>query len=407
MELLQIIFNTSLTTFGFLFILSFLVIIHELGHLLTAIWMKVKIEEFGIGYPPLAKVLFHWKGIPFTLNWLPFGGFVRMEGEDGPEKETVDSEQLSVNSKQFVQKKNRETHQAGFEPFYEKTKAARLIVLLAGVFINFLFGIIAFSIVYTITGLPRTIDLKVIDEIVSGSPADQAGIKVKDTFVAAQSTTQQEKTVFNTTTDVVTFVNKHLDENVRFFVDHEGQEKVVEMYLRPVSKRPANEGALGILFAAPQIVYDFYPWWQMPFRGTLRGFEDSMNMSAQILMSLKTMFSQLFLHAKLSEDLAGPFGIVHQATKFGLFQNGWAVILQFAGMLSMNLAILNFLPIPALDGGRAFFVLAEGFIGRKRREFIESKVNYFGFAFLLGLIILISIKDIWSILLDMFKYFRA
>lgn len=399
-----IVGQTLISIVAFLMVLSFLVIIHELGHFLTALWLKVKIEEFGIGYPPKARTLFHWKGIPFTLNWLPFGGFVRMEGEDGPEAEQP------IN-KDDAHKLHRDSHQAGFEPFYKKSRKTRLVVLLAGVFINFIFGILAFTIVYTINGFPRLINDKelVIDQIMTDSPAATAGMQLGDRVVGAVAIDSAEQTLqsFSTTSDFVGFVGRHLDEDVRIVVDRQGASQEFTVHLRPLDKRPKDEGALGVGFVPPTVVYDFYPWWQMPFRASVVGFQESLMFSLQILLGLKSMFGGMLFKAQIPQDIAGPIGIVHQATKIGLFQSGWEVILKFAGMLSVNLAILNFLPIPALDGGRAFFVFAEKLIGHRRREYIENKVNYIGFAFLLGLIILISVKDVWSIVTDVVTYFRA
>lgn len=387
MPLSQIAFDSLTSTIGFLLILSFLVIIHELGHLLTALWFKIGVEEFGVGYPPRAKTLFTWRNIPFTLNWLPFGGFVKMVGEDGPETDSIKTSSKSA-------------------PFYTKPKRARLVVLLAGVFINFVFGILAFSIVYTVMGFPRLIDNRLIDQVIEGSPAASAGILASDSVKSAKIADQAPVT-FQTTTEVVDFVNAHLGETVTLYIDRAGQEQSFDVYLRKKEERPADQGAIGIGFAAPDVIFDFYPWWQMPFRATYVGFQESIALSLTILSSFGQMVGGLIFRAEIPKDVAGPVGIVHQATKVGLFQSGWETVLKFAGMLSVNLAILNLLPIPALDGGRAFFVMLESVIGKKLRERIESKVNLAGFAFLLGLIILISVKDVWSIVADVMKYFQG
>ena len=109
----------------FILVLSFLVIIHELGHFLVAKWQGVKVEEFGLGYPPKILSLFRWKGTLFSLNAIPFGGFVRMEGEYG-EEETDKKAPYSKDDKE--------------QPFYAKSALPRLLIILAGPFVNFLFG---------------------------------------------------------------------------------------------------------------------------------------------------------------------------------------------------------------------------------------------------------------------------
>ena len=127
-----------LSVFIFILILSFLVIIHELGHFLIARKHGVKVNEFGLGYPPKALTLFTAFGTPFTLNWIPFGGFVRLEGEDGPELGT----------------EQKETHKSERE-FFRVAVWQKLSIVLAGPIVNFIFGIIAFSIVFSVTGIPQ------------------------------------------------------------------------------------------------------------------------------------------------------------------------------------------------------------------------------------------------------------
>jgi regulator of sigma E protease len=374
------------TAVVFLLILSFLVIIHELGHFITALWMKIKVEEFGLGYPPRAKVLFHWRGVPFTINWLPFGGFVKMLGEDGP-------------SEVGKQEEEKQKHQATFQPFYLKSKKARLIVLLAGVVVNFIFGILAFTIVYAKLGIPTPVDKPLIGSVAEESPAAKAGILSGDVVISGQ-TIDGEKRTFSKSDQVVAYVNENLGETIRFEVLSNGATKEIEIYARNLDERPEGQGAIGISFEG--VEFKHYVWWEMPFRSAWVGIQQSVGLSIMILSSFGAIFQQLFTRGSVPDAVAGPVGIVHQASKLGLFSEGWPTILNFAGMLSINLAILNVLPIPALDGGRAFFVLLEGFIGKKWRETLEARLNYVGFGFLLLLIVLITVKDIFVLVKDVF-----
>src|SRR5260221_1182304 len=161
-----------LTIIAFVIMLSFLVIIHELGHFLTARLFKIKVEEFGLGYPPHARTLFTWKGIPFTLNWIPVGGFVRMEGEDG-------GESLTDHQKTHVS-----TDKTHYAPFYTKSRLERLIVILAGATVNFLFGVLAFTIIYSYIVIPVPVSpvQTVISELHDG-PSKIAGLQENDIFV--------------------------------------------------------------------------------------------------------------------------------------------------------------------------------------------------------------------------------
>lgn len=394
LELIPIFLNTFFTLIIFLCVLSFLVIIHELGHFVTAWLAKIQIEEFGLGYPPRAMTLFHWRKVPFTLNWLPLGGFVKMKGEDGPE--SVNTENTKHTSSQIGQ---------GWGPFYTKSKRVRLVVLLAGVFINFVFGILAFALYYTKIGIPQPSDAPVINIVAPNSPAQNARLREGDTVYQIESLSDgpQSKRTLNTVEQLVTFVGENTGEELKLYIDRQGQQFETSIYARKPEERPENEGALGVQFVG--VAYTFYPWWQMPFRGAWVGLVISLNLSFEIVKAFSNIITQVLTFSGVPNDAAGPIGIVHQASNLGIFQQGWLELLRFSGMLSINLAILNLLPIPALDGGRAFFVVSETVIGKKRREKIEGRFNLIGFAFLMGLILIISLKDVWLVLQDVFSFF--
>lgn len=376
-----------MTLLIFLLILSFLVIIHEAGHFLTALWMKVKVEEFAVGYPPRALTLFRWRGIPFTLNILPFGGFVKMQGEDGPEEKGAKVQGSSKNA---------------IGPFYTKSKKARLLILVAGVVMNFVFGVLAFATIYTIIGIPTLTEEPVIELIASGSPAEQAGIQAGDIFLAIKQTNIEEDfQSFPTAEGFITYINAHLGEEVTIQVRRGTEEQTVITYARTAEERSSDEGAVGVTFQT--VEYVFYPWWQRPFRGILVGLEQSVGLSILILQAFGDMLRQLVTTARFPEGVAGPVGIVHQAGKLGIFQQGGLMILNFAGMLSINLAILNILPLPAFDGGRAVMVLLETVIGSKQRERIENKLNYVGLALIITLMILITFYDVSNLFKDWVK----
>lgn len=404
-----------MTILIFILILSFLIIIHELGHFVTAIWMKVKVEEFGIGYPPRAMTLFKWRGIPFTLNWLPFGGFVKMEGEDGADQPANDtagnterdvpmkssSKSLTAQAKSIKKPVHgvttpQQAHVAT-QPFYAKSKRARLLILLAGVFMNFVFGVLAFAIVFTRNGIPELTNSPRVGVVAENSPAQTAGVQPGEVITQVQIDSLTSEHIADSS-EFVAVVNENLGKTLTVTLEKDGLSRQVEIYARPQSERPAGEGAIGIAFDAIEL--RFYPWWQMPFRGMWVGLQQSVGLSWLILQAFADIFVKLFTQGQVPEGVAGPVGIVHQATKLGLFQEGWATILNFAGMLSINLAILNLLPIPALDGGRAMFVLLETFIGKRRRAQIEGRLNYVGFGVLLLLIVAITLKDVIVVVKD-------
>lgn len=364
----------------FILVLSFLVIIHELGHLIAAKWAGVKVDEFGVGYPPKALRLFRWKGTDFTLNWIPFGGFVRMQGEMGPEE---DDSSGSVKGK-----------------FYAKETWPKLIIILAGAFVNFVFGVIAFTIIFTQLGIPEPLTEARIGYVVPDSPAAQAGIQEKVTIT--QLAFEETQISVTSPQEVIDFISTHPGETISvtttgvcdgFVCSEETQD--YNVYIRPESEIPEGEGAMGIAFDA--VVYQFYPAYEMPFRSAVYGIEQAFWLGWLIVEAFSGLLRDLIFSGAIPQEIAGPIGIVHQAQSTGLLQEGWMTVLSFTGMLSVNLAVMNVLPIPPLDGGRAVFVILEALLSRKKIEKLEHIFNYGGYILLFGLIILITIKDIFRI----------
>ena len=353
----------------FLIILSFLVIIHEAGHFLFARWSKIKVEEFGLGYPPKAKTLFKDKlGTIYTLNWLPFGGFVRMFGEDGNETAKGSFSSVSVWK--------------------------RLVVVLAGATINFIFGVLAFGAIYSQHGIPTNLDGVRVEEVASGSPAEKAGIKVGeiiDTVVSIDA----EKIRTKTSEELISFVQKHRGEQVTLVTRN---DIIYQTYVRKAEEVPQGQGSLGLTLTAVELRQ--YPWWQMPFRGMWIGLKAATNFSFLILDSLGKMVSELFLRGKVPVDISGPVGIVYTAEKEGFLREGFWTQLNFAAILSINLAIVNVLPFPALDGGRAVFLVWELLTRRRVKPKVEMWLNTAGFVLLLSLIVLISVRDITRVFAD-------
>lgn len=368
-----------MTVILLILVLSFLVIIHELGHLFAALWSKVKVEEFGIGYPPKVHTLFTWKKIPFTINAVPFGGFVRMTGE---EPGTPHSEKKGE--------------------FTAATIPQRLLIVLAGAGVNFIYGVLAFSIMFSILGIPTPLETARIGFVAENSPAAQAGLSVQEDIT--QITAPDEEPVAMTSSqDVIEYVTAHRGETVSITTSNEEfcrrarcdfQEKTYETYIRTIEETPAGEGSLGIGF--DEFTFEFYPWYEMPFRSSYFGIQQSLLLGKEILLALKGLGGSLF-SGGLPSELAGPVGIVDQAQSAGLINDGWLAILSFSAMLSINLAIMNVLPIPPLDGGRAVFIMLEPFFKKKRLEVVEYWTNYGGYVFLLGLIIIVTLRDVWRI----------
>lgn len=364
----------------FLLVLSFLVIIHELGHYLVAKWSGVKVEEFGIGYPPRALVLFKDKaGTEYTINWLPFGGFVRLFGEDGPA--SVEEGNKPAKTKD--------------EAFYTKPVWKRLLVVLAGALVNFAFGVLAFGGIYTILGIPTQGDHVLIEEVAENTPAALAGLEAGDKVVAI--TTGEETSEIKGVDDFIAMVVKNRGEEIELSL--ENKPNPVLIYVRTQEETPAEQGALGVVVSS-DFSFEKYPFWQMPFRGMVVGLESALAFGRMLVEALGSMLSGLILRGDVPAEVAGPVGIAHVAQREQILTRGWVAIVNFAAILSINLAIVNVLPFPALDGGRAAFLFLELIFKRRIKPEFERLANAFGFGLLLLLIVLISARDVRNLLMD-------
>ncbi len=367
----------------FILILSFLVLIHELGHFIMARRAGITVEEFGIGYPPLAVKLFTWKGTVFSLNWIPFGGFVRMAGEETEAEDTADDKKQPSKGQ-----------------FYQASNGNKMAVILAGATVNFIFGVIAFSIVFSFMGIPTELTTARIGAVAPGSPAEAAGLPKDVEIIAVTLPNETAEVVSIQSSEQLIGVIKELKgQTVTLTTTGPCQNTACaesaqqfSVYLRTPEETPEDQGSLGITFAS--VIFQQYPWWQMPFRGIWYGLDQAFYLGQQIFVALGTIVTDVVSLGGVPDELAGPVGIVHQAQSSGLFSEGPLALLSFAGMLSVNLAIMNILPIPPLDGGRAVMILIAPFLSKTKRLKLEYYANYTGYVLLLALILFITIRDI-------------
>ncbi len=378
-------------------ILSFLVIIHELGHLIVAKLCKVRVEEFGIGYPPRALKLFKFRNIDFTLNWIPFGGFVKMEGEDPEAEREAQKPPAQVKRKLASLKVEGGKLQFAQEgPFYEKSAWARLAIILAGATVNFIFGALAFAAVFMMIGLPITEPR--ISEVMPDSPAALAQVPSNVQIQALRFETTEVRTP--QTEDVITTIQAHRGEYVDVITTGpcrgqtcDSTEHSYPLYIRTESETPEGEGAIGVIFESTI----FLPPVEMFFHSLVVGLEQAVGLAIMTVTSLGHLIAEFITAGVVPQDVSGPVGIVYQSYKFDVLSNGWPMVLNYMGLLSVSLAVMNVLPIPALDGGRALFILIEKVLGKHYNQKYESYAHYVGYLLLLGLIILVTTKDIWSV----------
>jgi len=345
----------------FLVVLSILVLVHEAGHFLTAKKMGVKVEEFGFGIPPrifgkkIGETL-------FSVNLLPFGGFVRLHGEQ-MEEEATDIKRS----------------------FLHKSKKARALIVIAGVVMNFILAVICFAVVYSFSGIPKdTGRLKVID-VASSSPAERYGILVGDII------TKVGKNEINSADNFmnVISINKGVKTNFEIERNINGEKTNLKLNITPREDPPKGEGPIGVTVTTMEL---YFPSILLrPFYGIYYGFKDSIFWGKTIAVGLWKMIFDAF-HGQNPKDISGPIGIFAVTTESA--KNAIVTLINFIGILSVNLAILNILPFPALDGGRLFFIVIEKLIGRKISLKLEATINNIGFIILLGLLLLITIGDI-------------
>lgn len=349
------IFNTILL---FIAILIFLVIVHELGHFITAKLTGVRVLEFGLGYPPRIWG-FNFRGTVYSINWLPLGGFVRLVGEEDPS----DPQSLAA-----------------------KPRPIRLLVLASGAFMNFILPIFLFAIFFMI---PRDVNvgLTQIAAVMPGSPAAEAGLQEGDVVFAVNG-----REVRNPA-ELGLEIRLNLGETVTYRVKRPSPQGGGELLDIPVQARwnpPEGQGPTGVQV---RLLYPFtekesLPPWEAVSEGWTSTI-DSLTLARNEVIS--------WFKGGSGPSVAGPVGLA-QATGEVVEESGWQNLLQFAALLSINLAIINILPLPMLDGGRIMFVLLEIVRGGRRiAPEREALVHFIGLAAIITLAVIITYFDILRI----------
>lgn len=342
----------------FIVALSVLVLVHEWGHFMAARKTGVKVEEFGLGLPPkiIGKKI---KGTIYSLNWLPIGGFCKLYGEDPTNPGEKDKK----------------------ESFFYKKPWQKLIIVLGGVFMNLVLAIAIFSLVYSILGVPKETDKVKVLEVVKNSPADISGIKENDWVVAVNGV--EVKTPNQLTNEVA----KYKGKKVKLIIND--KDVLVEVRENP----PEGEGSMGVAISNTEMIK--LPWYRF-YEGIGAGFEEAYYWGKIIFGGVIKMIGGL-LSGNVPKDVSGPIGM-YQATSFINKNQGLLAVIHFFGIVSVNLAVVNILPFPALDGGRIIFVIYEMLTKKRANQKVESVVNNIGMLVLLGLILLVTIGDIGRVL---------
>ena len=345
----------------FLLAISVLVLVHELGHFWAAKKSGVVVEEFGLGYPPRL-----WAkkkgGTVYSLNLLPVGGFVRLRGEEpgsAPQEGSFQAQPL----------KNR------------------FLITIGGVVMNLLLAVFLFSVVYGVVGVPQKTERVKVVGVAENSPAQKGGLRVGDEIVKVEWGGGAEE--IETMEELVRLAKEKAGEQIVLVVAREG--KVFKTEVVPRKEPPAGEGPLGIAISQTEMTRP--PWWQIPWQGTVAGFREAFFWGRTIVVAVGEMLWEFFWQGKVPQEIAGPVGI-YQATSVVKEQSGFWATLHFFGVLSVNLAVINLIPFPALDGSRVVFLLWEAVFRRRPPAKLEKRLYQVGMALLLALLLWVTISDL-------------
>ncbi|MFA5628756.1 MAG: RIP metalloprotease RseP [Dehalococcoidales bacterium] len=345
------------TVAAFFFVLIIVVLAHELGHFATAKACGVKVEEFGLGFPPRIAA-FKYGETEYSLNLVPLGGFTKIAGEEDPQVE---------------------------RSLAGKGIGTRLLVLSAGSIMNFILPFLLLTIAFMVPHNVVTGNVSVV-EIAGNSPAESAGILAGDQIIEING-----KTV-NNNTDVSRYIQMHLGNEMKILLERtDGSQKTVTVV--PRWNPPEGQGAVGFAIRTENAIIEkqsFNPWVSFK-KGTVEAFET--------MVLFKNGILSMFIVSGATTDLVGPVGIAEITGQVA--RAGISPLLEWTAFFSLNLAIINLLPLPALDGGRIIFVLLEWIRrGKKVAPETEGKIHFFGFVLLIMLMIAITFQDIARIIAE-------
>jgi len=355
------------TLIVFLIVISVLVFVHEAGHFVMAKRAGMRVDEFGLGFPPRLWS-FRRGETRYSINAIPFGGFVKIFGEDGGDR--------------------REPRSFGAAPFWR-----RVIVVVAGVVMNFLFAAFLL-IVVNFFGLRVGIfepsvqavatDVKVqVVQVSPESPAATAGLRSLDEIVGFRLSNGSLLKVTDPEA-VQEFSYANAGRTVTMVISRGDGNVEVPLELRqPLGP---TEGPIGVSLVQTGIVR--YPW----YHAIWRGLADAGLMVFAIIVGFAKLIGQLFTGGNLAAQVSGPVGIAAltgQAARIG-----FNYLIQFTAVISLHLAVLNILPFPALDGGRLMLLIVEKLRGRALKVRTERLINGIGFLILIVILLAVTARDI-------------
>ena len=361
-EVLIGIFNIAVLASLALAALSILIVVHELGHYIAARLCGVWVEEFGIGIPP--KVWGKKIGETlYSINALPIGGFVRLHGE-------------SVDNKVIYPERS----------FLNKSALQRIFITLSGVLMNFVLAFVLFFVILWFTGV-EVYGVRV-GEVAVGSPSESAGL------VEGDGISKINGEVFYDVGRFIDIVNEQKGQEIELEVIRGGEDMVIKVV--PRENPPEGEGSLGVSISFDRLKSEHPPFIMRPLVYISKAYERTVTISVLTVQGFASLFQEVKEQGQVPKSIVGPIGIVaFLADIIGNIRRiGFLPLLDVLAVISVNLGLLNILPISPLDGGRALFAALGSVFGKKRLPQIEEKLNLLGFGLLLILVIFLTAREL-------------
>jgi regulator of sigma E protease len=338
-------------------VLGVLIFFHEFGHFLASKAVGIPVDEFGFGFPPRLVKIGEWQGTEITLNWIPFGAFVRPHGED---EEDVEGGMASA-------------------PAWK-----RLVIAAAGPAMNFLIGIILLVVLYTALGTPIS-DQAMISEVSAGSPAETAGLMVGDIIIDINDEPM------DTITEVGEVTLANAGNEMTVTVDREGT--ALDFALVPRVNPPAGEGSMGVGLTNPLAPTPFFQAVGYAFQSTGYVIKETVLLPGRLITGAVNAAEARPVGYKGIYDIYTQAVEMDQESDVATAEPLPIYTISIIANISLALGITNLLPIPALDGGRILFTLPELFFKKRIPQEWENTVNTVSFVLLLALMVFITILD--------------
>ncbi len=351
---------------GAILLLSVLIIVHEFGHYIFAVATGMRVDRFSvIGIGPPVLHLFKYKGTEFVISAIPFGAYVHIVGMETPDEEELREEQRAREACLAEGKEDETKYLFRNRPLY-----ARILTILGGPLANYLAAMVIFFGVYTAHGAADRTRVEIMSYGDDNTPAEQAGLKPGDQFVQIDGEAVQGD---DANTLLINAIQSHAGQTVDFKVLREGQELTHQVAI-------PEEGRIGVALTHPRVSVGFQ-------RSAITAIKAPFVITRDQLTGLAKL-----IRGKSKAEVGGPVAIVHQISKSA--ESGLVSFFLFGGMISTVLGMFNLLPIPALDGGRLVFLGYEMIARQPANRRVEEMIHGIGMLALLGLIALVTIRDI-------------